>query len=355
MKCILCNKEFNSYQGLSKHIKSIHHIKTKDYYDKYCKKEDEGYCTTCGIQTTFLSLANGYQKHCSCKCAQRDPLCNIFMTNNPQKNPVTKEKTKQTNLEKYGMVAPNSFNSIKFKENMIKIYGVENPYQLSNVQEKARKNSHTNEANFKRNESTLNRIDNIEKLLNATHVQKLLKKTRSSGWYQSGIVDIIKYDNYNFVKNSDIQKVIDYDNNMYCTCSINEKKIVSSIKDTYSGKIITNSRKIISPLELDIYLPELKLAVEYNGTYFHSTLAGTPKEYHLNKSLLCREKGIRLIHIYEFEDLNKQIELLKNLILENDLYPKNDFNKNNLINDIPNPEIIFDDKRLQIYGAGFLK
>ena len=355
MKCILCNKEFNSCQGLSKHIKSIHHINVKDYYDTYIKTENEGFCVTCGIQTTFLSLTAGYQKHCSCKCAQRDPLCNIFITNNPQKNPVIKEKTKQTNLKKYGMVAPNSFNSDKFKENMSKIYGVENPYQLSNVQEKARKNSHTNEANLKRNKTILNKIDAIEKEFNITYVQKLLKKTRSSGWYQSGIVDIIKYDHYTFVRNSDIQKIIDYDNNMYRTCSINEKKIVSSIKDIYNDKIITNSRKIISPLELDIYLPNLKLAVEYNGTYFHSTLAGTPKEYHLNKSLLCREKEIRLIHIYEFENLNEQIELLKSLILGEDKYPKNDFNKNNLINDIPKPEIIFDDKRLQIYGAGFLK
>ena len=355
MKCLICNKEFNSYQGLSKHITTKHNFSKQDYYDKYYKQSDEGFCITCGKATIFLSISKGYQKHCSCKCAQKDPLCNIFITNNPQKNPSTKEKTKQTNLKKYGMVAPNSFNSDKFKNNMIKYYGVENPYQLTNVREKANCNSHTLEANLKRNKSILNKIEHIEKLLDATHVQKLLQQTKSSGWYQSNIVNIIKYNNYNFIKNSDIQKILDYDNNMYHTYSINEKKIVSNIESIYKNKIITNSRKIISPLELDIYLPDLNLAIEYNGIYFHSTLAGTSKEYHLKKSLLCREKYIRLIHIYEFENLNEQIELLKNLILGKDLYPQNDFNKNNLINDIPKPEILFNDNRLQIYGAGFLK
>lgn len=39
---------------------------------------------------------------------------------------------------------------------------------------------------------------------------------------------------------------------------------------------------------------------------------GTLKDYHLDKGRLCRYKGIRLIHIYDFEDLNKQKQLLKN-------------------------------------------
>lgn len=76
------------------------------------------------------------------------------------------------------------------------------------------------------------------------------------------------------------------------------------------------------------------------------------KEYHLNKSIKCRQKNIRLIHIYEFENLDEQLKLLKNLILGIDNYPKEDFNKNNLTNNIPQPEIIYQDNRLTVYGAG---
>ncbi len=133
-----------------------------------------------------------------------------------------------------------------------------------------------------------------------------------------------------------------------------EDIIYADISSIYFGPIYLNTRKIIHPYELDIYLPELNLAIEYNGTYWHSQEKGKSIDYHLIKSLLCREKNIRLIHIYEFEDFTTQIELIKSLILGQDLYPKNDFNKNNLINNIPEPEIIYKSNRFTIYGAGKL-
>lgn len=69
---------------------------------------------------------------------------------------------------------------------------------------------------------------------------------------------------------------------------------------------------------------------------------------------MCREKGIRLIHLYEFELYQIQIELIKNLILGIDNFPKNDFNKNNLLDNIPKPKIVYQDNRITVYGAGKL-
>lgn len=80
----------------------------------------------------------------------------------------------------------------------------------------------------------------------------------------------------------------------------------------------------------------------------------TPINCHLDKSLLCREKSICLIHIYEFEDFDTQCQLLKDLINGVDNYSKNDFNKNNLIDDIPEPEIIYSNEYSTIYGTGKL-
>ena len=69
---------------------------------------------------------------------------------------------------------------------------------------------------------------------------------------------------------------------------------------------------------------------------------------------MCRNQNIRLIHIYEFENFDEQKQLLKDLILGQDNYPKNDFNKNNFNNKIPKPKIIYKDDRNTIYGAGKL-
>ena len=52
--------------------------------------------------------------------------------------------------------------------------------------------------------------------------------------------------------------------------------------------------------ELDLYSDTYKIAIEFNGNYWHSDL-NKSKDYHYRKSLEAQEKGIRLIHIYEYE------------------------------------------------------
>lgn len=62
-------------------------------------------------------------------------------------------------------------------------------------------------------------------------------------------------------------------------------------------EVLQNVRDIIPPMELDIYIPSKNLAIEFNGNYWHSELQGKGKRYHLNKSTMCNELGIQLIHI----------------------------------------------------------
>ena len=69
---------------------------------------------------------------------------------------------------------------------------------------------------------------------------------------------------------------------------------------------VVGDRTIIKPLELDIVIPELKIAIEYNGLYWHSEQAGKDKGYHLNKLNLANKAGYRLIQIFEDEWINKR-------------------------------------------------
>lgn len=62
-----------------------------------------------------------------------------------------------------------------------------------------------------------------------------------------------------------------------------------------------NTRNIIGPHELDVYVPGLNVAFEYNGLYWHSEWGNTVKGYHLNKTVECNKKGIQLIHIFADE------------------------------------------------------
>lgn len=78
--------------------------------------------------------------------------------------------------------------------------------------------------------------------------------------------------------------------------------------------IKTNDRKLIYPLELDIIIETKNIAIEYCGVFFHCETGGNkPKNYHLNKQKLCREKGYTLITIFESEWKTRP-EIIKSII-----------------------------------------
>lgn len=78
-------------------------------------------------------------------------------------------------------------------------------------------------------------------------------------------------------------------------------------------KTINNSRDIIPPFELDIYIPELKIAFEYNGEYWH--LRPSTMKVDKIKNTYCTTKGIKLITIWE-NDWKNNRETIKEMITE---------------------------------------
>lgn len=93
-----------------------------------------------------------------------------------------------------------------------------------------------------------------------------------------------------------------------------EQDIANFIK-SLGFEVKTNYRKIIAPQEVDIFVPEKNVAVEFNGTYWHSVENGLDKTYHFNKSFKCEQAGVRLIHVYEYQWLNPvKREILKSIL-----------------------------------------
>lgn len=76
-----------------------------------------------------------------------------------------------------------------------------------------------------------------------------------------------------------------------------ESEIIKII-ESFGVDTLRNSRKILSPKELDIYIPSRNLAVEINGDFWHCT-GRTDKFDHYDKTELCLSKGIYLIQIFE--------------------------------------------------------
>lgn len=94
--------------------------------------------------------------------------------------------------------------------------------------------------------------------------------------------------------------------------SIGEKEVSDLVSSLYSGTIIFNDRtQIINPktgyyLELDIYLPNLKKAIEYNSEWTHKNENTKYKD--CEKIVQCKEMGIELMIIDDQNWHNDKIE-----------------------------------------------
>lgn len=78
-------------------------------------------------------------------------------------------------------------------------------------------------------------------------------------------------------------------------------------------KVINNAKNIIPNVELDIFLPDHNLAIEFNGLYWHAEKQGKTKNYHLDKTNKCLDKNIKLIHIFS-DEWQEKSNIIKNRI-----------------------------------------
>lgn len=72
-------------------------------------------------------------------------------------------------------------------------------------------------------------------------------------------------------------------------------------------------RMVLEGKEIDIYVPSLKIGIEFDGIYWHSDAAGKGKDYHISKTRLAEKKSVKLIHIFENE-WDNSADIVKNMI-----------------------------------------
>jgi len=85
--------------------------------------------------------------------------------------------------------------------------------------------------------------------------------------------------------------------------SMAEKEIFNFVKSIVSCEVIANTRSIIPPKELDIYIPSKKIAIEYCGLFWHNSLI-LGNTYHADKLKMCVNNDVELITVFEDEWIN---------------------------------------------------
>ena len=328
--CKICNRELLTNSALGKHVTHTHKITTQQYYDTYYKTDLDGLCKTCGKPTKFISIPHGYANHCCRHCVDNDPAI------------IAKINTKEARIKKSisGKIALNNPQVQQrriqtLKQTLQRKYSVDNVAKIPSVIDKMKQTILEQKEQFCIENDCVPRTYVIEKY--------------GQGWLSLGI-QCLKYKGNSYVRNKDLT-IID---NYYNWHSVQENRINNFLEHIYGGEILRN-RRIIYPQELDFYLPELNLAIEYNGSYYHcvgNNVGVKDKWYHYDKSKTCWLQGIRLIHIFEFENIYEQFKLLKDIIYYGfDNYNQNDPNKNWQFDDGHEPQIIGYYKEFPIYSA----
>lgn len=88
---------------------------------------------------------------------------------------------------------------------------------------------------------------------------------------------------------------------------------IITLVESLGLQVVHGDRSIIKPLEIDILVPEAKLAIEFNGNYWHSDQQ-KPKSYHFDKTKAANEAGYRMIHVWE-GDWDTRKDQIKRIII----------------------------------------
>lgn len=277
-KCVVCGNRIDYNKG--KREESL-------FCSMKCRKSTEGN----GIwkEKQLASLEKKYGKG----------ITNVFQQED------IKEKIKQTNLKKYGVeyIGQSEAMRNKMKQTMLEKYGVEHNSQMRNFRTTLLDGCYEKLIE-KLKEYNLTMITPKEKYMGVNHSQS------HADYYdlQCGICG--KFFKYKFNSRKDLNYACLYCHPFYRSRA--EEEINLFITQYFPT--VTNDRKILSGTpnpELDIYIPSKKVAIEYNGLYWHSEIQGKDSNYHLDKTNLCEEKGIRLIQIFEDEWMEKS-SIVKN-------------------------------------------
>lgn len=92
-----------------------------------------------------------------------------------------------------------------------------------------------------------------------------------------------------------------------------QKQFVEYIRGIYDGEVVTDTRKVIGPSEIDVFLPELNIGIEFNGCYWHSLEMCGSSRKHQDKSKKCQDVGVELIHVWE-DQWKHKTELVKTIL-----------------------------------------
>lgn len=132
----------------------------------------------------------------------------------------------------------------------------------------------------------------------------------------------------------------------------------SEIKEFIEGLGLTceqSNYSILNGKQIDLYVPERNLAIEYNGCYFHSEAnkgVEFARKRHIEKTEACEAQGIQLLHIWEDEWVHNKDKVLNMVKAKLGVVGKRIYaRKTKLLNGV-DPRDLYNRVHIQGFGKG---
>lgn len=306
----------------------------------------------CDRRVKFKNSSLGYSEYCSTKCISTDPIIKKikeqkslekFGTKTPSQSKKIKEKIIQSNLIKWGFNSPMCSEEVKIKSKrtLLENWGVDNPTKSEIISRKRVESFKKSDYKETFKKTSLEKYGVSHPWMNKNIHQKTIEFFYKS--YKERIESKIDSNKFKFIGfKKDISTKVSFlcktcntnfdiltyqfyyrINSKVSICtncypiaensSISQIELYNFIKTNYSGEILLNCKNIITPYEIDIYLPDLKIGFEFNGVWWHSDKF-KGENYHLKKYELSNSIDISLISIWE-DDWNTKREICESFIL----------------------------------------
>ena len=330
-----------------------------------CRDIELPYCPICGkekVKFTGRTKNGGVGYNTTCENCSANALPSkieqvkkTYSKKSKQEKKSIFEKRKATNKKLYGDENYSLFGSASFKKNLkdkygdehynnreqckqtcLDKYGVASNLSIPEIHQELVKRSWSSECRAKRIQNNINNYGLSSVVCSAAFIDKAQESKRNNikevedeydcllksevvrrygqGFKSLGL-EYLKIGGHLYVKNSDIPLIEKYASEGTHTngyVSKLEKEVLDYVKSICHLKVDENCTSVVPNenhrfFELDIFIPDIKLAIDFNGTYWHS-IEFKDIYYHQRKTSCCRKCGISMLHIFEDQwKLNQQV------------------------------------------------
>jgi len=291
ISCRICETNFPTGKQLSNHVLKTHDISSKNYTVSYIYNNIKPLCVICGQETRYVAFT--YKRYCKAHC-----------------------KNAEIEAGKIGGVIKQTWNKGKTKLTDYRLAD----YSLNITG----KNNHFFGKHH--SDNAINKISKNKTLISDEFIKRILLRDKDF----TLLTDINDYKSRqkqylvvrcNFCKIEQQKTLQAFERGSRClVCnpvskSNHELEIFSYVRNLCSDTI-SGDRSIISPKELDVYVPSKQLAIEYNGLYWHSDGnrdENFDKKNHIKKLDFATSKNIKLLQFFTDEWRDKE-EICKSII-----------------------------------------